>query len=55
MINLLPPDDRLAIEFSKKNSILRRYIELGLLSIAILAILVAGSYYYLRLQERNKR
>ncbi len=53
MINLLPPKERQAIATAKKNSILRRYIELFLLSAAILALLVAGSYYYLKRQEKN--
>lgn len=53
MINLLPPKDRHAIALAKKNSILRRYIELCLVSALVLLVLLAGSYYYLKQQENN--
>lgn len=53
MINLLPPKNRLAIETAKKNTILRRYLELGVLAVCVLAVLIVGSYYFLELQDRN--
>lgn len=53
MINLLPPKNRLAIETAKKNTILRRYLELALLGVSVLAVLIVGSYYFLELQDRN--
>lgn len=53
MINLLPPKNRLAIETAKKNTILRRYLELAVLGVCVLAVLIVGSYYFLELQDRN--
>jgi hypothetical protein len=55
MINLLPPKDRLSIEIAKRNTVLRRYLELALLSAVLLAVLVTGSYYFLKLQEKNTK
>ena len=53
MINLLPPQDRLEIELSKRNSVLRRYIELSLVGVLIIALLVMGAHYYLKTQEKH--
>ncbi len=55
MINLLPPRERIDIELSKKNSVLRRYVELLLLAVLIVFVVIAGSLYYLKQQENNTR
>jgi hypothetical protein len=53
MINLLPPNDLQDIKVAKRSSVLRRYIELILVATVIIAVLVSGSYYYLKRQESN--
>lgn len=53
MINLLPPKDRMNLEFAKRNTVLRRYLELCLLATVFLAFLMVGSYYYLNQQKKN--
>lgn len=55
MINLLPPKNRIAIETAKRNTILRRYLELAVLGVCSLAFLIVGSYYYLQLQDKNTK
>ena len=55
MINLLPPKDRQAIEVAKRNTILRRYLELAILGVLLLALLIVGSFYFLKIQEKNTR
>lgn len=47
MINLLPPKRRLNIRLARSNTILRRYLELGVVSILLLvaAFLVTNSFF----------
>lgn len=47
MINLLPPTRLLDIKTARNNTVLRRYIELLLLSMVIIGLAVAASYYFL--------
>ena len=53
MINLLPPARLLNMRIARNNVILRRYLELALLSMAIVAIAVIGAYYFLESQQNN--
>jgi Tfp pilus assembly protein PilN len=55
MINLLPAERLIAMRLARSNSIFKRYIELTLLGMAILAVVIAGSYYYLNRQRQNIR
>lgn len=47
MINLLPPNRRLDMKIARNNTVLRRYIELILLSMIIIIAAIAASYYFL--------
>lgn len=47
MINLLPPNRVLNMKIARSNTILRRYIELLIISMLVLAAAVAASYYFL--------
>ena len=51
MINLLPPKDRQAIELAKRNTILRRYLELAILGVLTLVLLIVGSFYFFALYD----
>ena len=53
MINLLPPKRLINIRIARSNTVIRRYIELVLLSIAVIAVAVAASYYFLNNQQRD--
>ena len=51
MINLLPPKRLLNIRVARNNTVLRRYVELALASIIVLAVSVGFSYYFLSSQQ----
>lgn len=55
MINLLPPKRLLDIKIARNNTILRRYIELVIFGVLILAVAVAASYYFLSRQQSSIR
>ena len=47
MINLLPPARLLNMKTARSNTVLRRYVELLIISMIIIAAAVAVSYYFL--------
>jgi Tfp pilus assembly protein PilN len=53
MINLLPPERNLNMRIARNNTILRRYLELVLVSFVIIAAAVAGAYYFLYSQQQS--
>lgn len=53
MINLLPPKRLLNLRIARANTILRRYIELALISLMLLAAALAVSYYFLHARQQN--
>ena len=53
MINLLPPKRLLNIRIARTNTVLKRYIILVVLGVAILGGAVAASYYFLNSQQVN--
>jgi hypothetical protein len=53
MINLLPAERLNAMRLARSNTVLKRYIELMLFGMAILAVIILGSYYYLNRQRQN--
>ncbi len=55
MINLLPPQRLANLRIARSNTILRRYIELSLMSIIILIAAVVMAYYFLHSQQVNTR
>lgn len=55
MINLLPPQRLANLRLARSNTILRRYIELVIISVIILLAAVALAYYFLHDQQVNTR
>ena len=55
MINLLPPQRLANLRLARQNTILRRYVELALVSAVILAGACAVAYYFLNAQQVNTR
>ncbi len=53
MINLLPPQRLLNMRIARNNMILRRYLELALISFVVIAGAVIGAYYLLENQQTN--
>lgn len=53
MINLLPPSRLTNLRIARNNTVLRRYIELTVLSILVLSAAVFFAYYQLRVQQTN--
>lgn len=53
MINLLPPKRVIDIKVARSNTVLRRYIELILLSMVLLAGAVIVAYYFFAIQKNN--
>lgn len=53
MINLLPPKRLLDIKTARGNTVLRRYVELVIFGMIILAVAVTASYYFLHRQQQN--
>lgn len=53
MINLLPPARLTNLRIARNNTVLRRYVELTIVGIAILAAAVIGAHYLLRVQQEN--
>lgn len=53
MINLLPPNRLLDMRVARSNTILRRYINLSLISLLVLALGLAATYYYFQRQLQN--
>ena len=51
MINLLPPARLTNLKIARSNTIIRRYVELTLLSMAFLAVAVIVAYYFLNAQQ----
>ncbi|HZP55331.1 MAG TPA: hypothetical protein VFB03_01005 [Candidatus Saccharimonadales bacterium] len=50
MINLLPNEDRLHLRYGHVNSRLRRWIEIGILLIAILLVVLGSGWVYINKQ-----
>jgi len=55
MINLLPPKMVLDIKIARNNTILRRYIELTLISILLLIAVIIAAYYFFNVQNQNTK
>lgn len=53
MINLLPPERHLNMRIARNNTILRRYLELVLISLVVISASVVGAYYFLYIQKQN--
>jgi len=53
MINLLPPARLTNLRLARSNTILRRYLELVVVSIAALALFMVGLLYWLRQDQRS--
>ena len=53
MINLLPPERNLNMRVARNNTILRRYLELVVVSLVVIAAAVAGAYYFLYSQQQS--
>lgn len=53
MINLLPPKRLLNMKVARNNTILKRYIELTLLSMLLIVVAIAASYYFLSSQQKS--
>lgn len=53
MINLLPPKRRLNIQYARSNTVLRRYLQLGLLSTFIIVVAVFVTAHFFTLQKNN--
>ena len=53
MINLLPPQKLANIRIARANTTLRRYIELLLLALFVIAASILAAYYLLRIQQAN--
>ena len=53
MINLLPPARLTNLRIARSNTILRRYIELILLSLGLFGLAVFAGYYFLHIQQSN--
>ncbi len=55
MINLLPPKRLLNMRIARSNTELRRYVELTVISMAVLAFAVAAAYYFLNNQNKDTK
>lgn len=53
MINLLPPKRLLDIRIARRNTSLRRYVELSVVSTGVLVLAVVASFYFLNTQRVN--
>lgn len=53
MINLLPPKRLINMRIARSNTILRRYLELALISVVIVAAAITGAYYILHNQQQD--
>lgn len=53
MINLLPPRRLLDIRIARRNTSLRRYVELSVVSTVVLVLAVVASFYFLNTQRVN--
>lgn len=53
MINLLPPQKLANIRIARSNTVLRRYIELTLLSLAVIVTAFITANYYMNIQQDN--
>ena len=53
MINLLPPQQLANIRIARSNTLLRRYIELLLLSLLIIITALTVAYYFMNVQQSN--
>jgi Tfp pilus assembly protein PilN len=53
MINLLPPKRLLSMRIARTNTILRRYLELTLLSVVVIAGAVVAAYFILNNQQHD--
>lgn len=53
MINLLPPKRLLNMRIARSNTILRRYLELALISVVIVAAAITCAYYILHNQQQD--
>lgn len=53
MINLLPPKRRVNIQLARSNTILRRYLQLGIISLVILVGAVFVTAYFFTMQKEN--
>lgn len=56
MINLLPPDYRLHMHFSRINTKLRQWLIIGVVLIVVLILILAGGWLYMneQIEELNK-
>lgn len=55
MINLLPPQKLTNLKIARSNTIIRRYVELTLLSMVLLTVAVIAAYYFLHAQQENTK
>ena len=53
MINLLPPQRLLDKQIARSNTILRRYVELSVISIAVIGLAVVAASYFLKSQQNK--
>jgi Tfp pilus assembly protein PilN len=53
MINLLPPQKLANIRIARSNTVLRRYIELTLLSLAVILTALVVANYFMNVQQAN--
>jgi Tfp pilus assembly protein PilN len=53
MINLLPSERLTTMRLARANTVLKRYIEFIIIGLGILAVISAGSYYYLNRQRQH--
>lgn len=53
MINLLPPQEKQNIIYARRNNILYKWIFAGLVSIAIMVILIIGGIFYIQYNIAN--
>ena len=53
MINLLPPQRLLDKQIARSNTILRRYVELSVISIAVIGLAVVAASYFLKSQQND--
>jgi Tfp pilus assembly protein PilN len=53
MINLIPPKRLINMRIARSNTVLRRYIELLLMSAALVVLALVVSYYFLNHRQKN--
>lgn len=53
MINLLPPNRRVAIKMARNNTVLRRYLQLGILSAGILTAAYFATNHFFMVQKNS--